>query len=410
MLIASFFDRLVRCGELTITSADGETRTFRGDESLVEVAIRLTDKKLEWEMLMDPQMRVPEAYVDGRLIIEKGDLRDFLLLAVVNNARYRGTVTARIIEQAGIWFRRLHQFNPATRSKRNVAHHYDLSGDLYELFLDSQRQYTCAYFNDEFDDIETAQRAKERHIAAKLMLQPGQRVVDLGCGWGALSLYLAKQFDIDVTGVTLSEEQHAYANRRAAELGIADRARFMLQDYRSVDGRFDRVVSIGMMEHVGLNHYDTLFEKVNDLMAEDGVGLIHCIGRASGPSANHRWLRKYIFPGSYAPALSEVMPSVERSGLWATDIEILRLHYAYTLKRWRELFHANWDEVAALYSEEFCRMWDVYLVATELFFTKQDGFIFHIQLAKDRDLVPITRDYITDFHRLSVHTDARAAE
>lgn len=410
MLIAGFFERLIRHGELTVTTADGETRTFTGDKSLTSVAIRLADKKLERDILIDPQMRVPEAYVEGRLIIEKGDLRDFLLLAVTNNAHDRGPFSARLIEGLGILLRRLHQFNPASRSRRNVAHHYDLSGDLYELFLDSERQYTCAYFDNELDDIETAQRTKERHIAAKLLLTPGQRVVDLGCGWGALGLYLAREHGVDVTGVTLSEEQHAYANRRAAEMGISERARFLLQDYREVQGTFDRVVSIGMMEHVGLNHYDTLFEKMRDLLTPDGVGLIHSIGRGHGPSMNHRWLRKYIFPGSYAPALSEVLPSIERSHLWVADIEILRLHYAYTLKRWRERFHANWEKAAALYSEEFCRMWDVYLVATELFFSRQDGFVFHIQFARERDHVPLTRDYITDFHRVMTSAQARAAE
>lgn len=394
MLIETFLGRLIKKGELTVLTADGRKRVFRGREPLHKVTIRFMDKQVERQIALNPQMAVPEAYVDGRLLVEEGDLRDFLDLCVVNLEEGLPLSGSTVANWFGHWGRRIQQFHTFRRAKSNVAHHYDLSGALYELFLDSEREYTCAYFRAGSEDIEQAQRDKERHIAAKLLLKPGHKVLDMGCGWGSLGLFLAATHGVDVTGVTLSEEQHAYANERAAGRGLAGQARFQLQDYRKATGKFDRIVSIGMMEHVGINHFHGMFRKVRDLLTDDGVALIHCIGRKDGPSVNHPWLTKYIFPGSYAPALSEVLPAVERSKLWVTDIEILRLHYAFTLKRWRELFLANWDKVAALYNERFCRMWDVYLVGTELFFSRQDGFIFQIQLAKDRWAVPLTRDYI----------------
>jgi cyclopropane-fatty-acyl-phospholipid synthase len=413
MLLDAFFRRLVRAGELTVVDALGRSRTYTGARPLARAAIRLADRRLEREILLDPQLAVPEAYVDGRLVVEEGDLRDFLEICAVGAEeglpRLSGWSVAR---HARFLARRVQQFHTFGRAKANVARHYDLSGALYALFLDEEREYTCAYFETGAEDIGTAQRAKERHVAAKLLLRPGHTVLDMGCGWGALALHLAADCRADVTGVTLSEEQHRWANARAAERGLADRARFRLQDYRAVQGRFDRVVSIGMMEHVGLNHYGTMFRKIRELLADDGVALVHSIGRKDGPSANHPWLTKHIFPGSYAPALSEVIPAIERQGLWITDVEILRLHYAHTLRRWRERFLANRDQVAALYDERFCRMWDVYLTATELFFSRSGGFIFQIQLAKDRHAVPLTRDYIREWEdaRRPTAAQAKAAE
>jgi cyclopropane-fatty-acyl-phospholipid synthase len=342
--------------------------------------------------------------------VEEGDLRDFLEICSVNTSiglPFSGYSFSGPLRRL---LRRLYQFHPPQRSKANVAHHYDLSGALYELFLDSERQYTCAYFPTGKEDIEEAQRAKERHIAAKLLLRPGQKVLDMGCGWGSLALHLAGEHQVDVTGVTLSEEQVRWGNERMRARGLGDRARLLLQDYRAATGRFDRIVSIGMLEHVGINHYGTLFRQIRDLLPDDGVALVHSIGRRDGPHINHPWLTKWIFPGSYAPALSEVIPAIERQGLWITDIEILRLHYAQTLKRWREKFLANWDKAKAIYDERFCRMWDVYLVGTELFFTHQGGFIFQIQIAKEQTAVPLTRDYIYEAEHGLPLAHARAAE
>ena len=293
-----------------------------------------------------------------------------------------------------------HRLNDRWRSERNVAHHYDLSDEMYGLFLDSERQYTCAYHPTGAEDIETAQRLKEQHIAAKLRLEPGMRVADLGCGWGSLAMYLARHHDVDVTAVTLSKEQVAWGNARARELGLADRVRLLHKDYREVEGTFDRVVSIGMLEHVGVRQYGRMFERIRALLPQHGVALVHSIGRVLGPGSTNPWIKKYIFPGGYIPALSEVLPSIERSGLWVTDIEVLRLHYAYTLKQWRERFVANWDKAAALYDERFCRMWEYYLATSEISFRHLDNMNFQIQVAVDRNTLPIARDYMLDEERL----------
>ncbi len=399
MLIQGFLKSLVRVGELTVIDAGGRRHVFRGGRPLHRVTIRLHDRRLEWQIVIDPQMAVPEAYMDGRLTIEEGTPFEFFDLCVSNLRANSVHAGLRELRRLVLLTRRLHQLNGRRRSLRNVHHHYDLSSELYGLFLDSEREYTCAYFPTGEEDIEAAQRAKELHIASKLLLLPGQRVLDIGCGWGTLGFYLARHYGVEVTGVTLSVEQCGWANERAQALGLADRCHFRVQDYREVTGTFDRIASIGMIEHVGVNHYGTMIKKVRDLLAPGGVALIHGIGRKDGPSSNHPWLRKYIFPGSYAPALSELLPAIERSSLWMTDLEVLRLHYAYTLQRWRERFYDHWDEAKALYDERFCRMWEIYLIGTELFFSRQDGFIFQIQLAKERDTVPLTRDYMFEHER-----------
>ena len=278
-----------------------------------------------------------------------------------------------------------------------MAHHYDLSDALYELFLDANRQYSCAYFISSDDTLERAQEQKQRHIAAKLLLRSGQRVLDIGSGWGGLALYLAHVADLDVTGVTLSTEQHAYSQRRASEIGADDRVRFLLKDYRQQDGLFDRIVLVGMFEHVGVGHYTQYFEKFRDLLEDDGVTLIHTIGSAGGPGAANAWINKYIFPGAYVPALSEILPVIERAGLYVTDIEVLRLHYAETLKAWRHRFIARRQTVAALYDEQFCRMWEFYLAGWEAAFRHTGLVVFQIQLRKRIDTVPLTRDYISDW-------------
>ena len=393
MLLSKSLERLIRWGRLTLVDADGQRHVFAG-EAGPSVTIRLADKRLEWELLVDAELKVGEAYMDERLIIEEGDLYAFLEICMTNLHGARLTGLARIAQSALNLVRRLGDANPVGKAQRNIAHHYDLSGELYRLFLDSERQYTCAYFPRGDETIEEAQRAKERLVATKLLLEPGQRIADLGCGWGALGLYLAREWGVDVTGVTLSAEQSRYAQERAEALGLASSVRFRLEDYRQLEGTFDRVVSVGMLEHVGRHHYDEMFAKIGGLLADDGVALVHSMGHMAGPGHPNAWIRKYIFPGGYIPALSDIIPAIERAGLWITDMEILRLHYAETLDRWRARFNANRPRVREIYDERFCRMWEFYLICSELIFRRQDAMVFHIQLAKRRDAVPLTREYL----------------
>ena len=409
MLAEALFKRVFTSGEVVLVDHAGR-RSHYGRPCGRRVVVRLRDAAIGRRLLLNPTLALGEGYMDRRILVEEGDIYDFLHLAADN--LQNGGAGWGSIPWAGAWehlLRRLHQHNSRARSGRNVAHHYDLSGELYALFLDSERQYTCAYHPTGSEDLETAQRLKERHIAAKLRLEPGMRVLDFGCGWGSLGLYLARRHEVDFTGVTLSREQVEWGNARAAELGLAHRVRLLHRDYREVEGRFDRVVSIGMLEHVGLGFYEELFRRIKARLTPDGVALLHSIGRMAGPSYTNAWIRKYIFPGGYIPALSEVLPAVERSGLWATDIEILRLHYAHTLRQWRQRFLANRDRAAALYDERFCRMWEYYLAASEVFFRVQDGMNFQIQLAPDRHTLPLARDYMTEEDRRSVPAARQAA-
>lgn len=397
MLLDPLLRRFVQRGDLTIIDSVGKPHRGVGAPGRISV-VRFKDRAIERDFLLRPDPAVGDAYMDGRLEIVEGDLLDFVMIGF-ENALAGGAGVARWLRLGNTALRRAHQFNTKLRARANIAHHYDLSGDFYSLFLDSERQYTCAYLPTGQEDLDQAQRAKERHIAAKLLVAPGQRVIDLGCGWGSLALFLAREYDVDVTGVTLSVEQAKWANERAAAVGLAHRARFEHCDYRDAQGTYNRVVSIGMLEHVGLNHYPVMFGKIRSLLTDDGVALVHSIGRASGPGHTSPWIRKHIFPGGYIPAMSEVLPWVERSGLWVTDVEILRLHYAETIRLWRQRFKANWAAAAAFYDERFCRMWDFYLVGSEAFFRAQDGMNFQIQLAKERHAVPLTRDYIVDHER-----------
>jgi cyclopropane-fatty-acyl-phospholipid synthase len=396
MLLASVLPRVIRVGRLSVVDADGRRHEFEGAPG-PSVGVRLHDPALHWKLLVRPRLFVPEAYMAGTLTIEEGSLYDFMDVLVSNDAALPDTPVLRLNRLAGRVIRRLHQHNPVPRARRNVAHHYDLSDQLYALFLDRDRQYSCAYFRTPGNDLETAQFDKKRHLAAKLLLRPGQTVLDIGSGWGGLALYLARECGVEVTGLTLSAEQHQVANRRAADAGLADRVRFHLRDYREEDGRYDRIVSVGMFEHVGVNQYPVFFRKLDALLQPDGVALLHSIGRMDGPGTTNPWLRKYIFPGGYSPALSEVVPQAERARLWITDIEILRLHYAETLRAWRRRFAANRDQIRALYDERFCRMWELYLVGAELAFRRDGHLVFQMQMAKAVDTVPLTRDYITEW-------------
>jgi len=396
MFFAQLLDRLIVAGSLTYIDPKGRTHRFGGEqiEGLKPVTVRLTDPALDLRLCLQPLLTTGEAYMEGKLIMEVGSLYDFLALAVVNIHRGHRAVWLKWGQSLSHLWRRLQQYNPLPQARRNAAHHYDLSLSLYELFLDPDKQYSCAYFEHPGTTLEEAQIAKKRHIMAKLLLSPGQKVLDIGCGWGGLGLSLGREAGVDVTGITLSEQQFHEAQKRAANAQRSDQVRFQLTDYREVTGTYDRIVSVGMFEHVGLNHFDEFFRVVHDRLAEDGVALIHFIARADGPGTTNPWIRKYIFPGGYSPALSEVLPAIERSGLFVTDIEILRLHYAETLRHWRQRFLANWARAAQLYDERFCRMWEFYLTGSEIAFRHQGHVVAQVQLSRRVDAVPLTRGYI----------------
>ena len=408
MLLSEFAKRVITEGDLTIIDAAGRRHRV-GDGRGRRAVIRLHDRSLHHRLAINPHLYVGEAYMDGTLTLEQGSLYDFLDICAANVERVGAQPLSRIIGRAERLLRHLHQYNPARRARANAAHHYDLSDGLYDLFLDADRQYSCAYFTHDHDDLEQAQRDKKRHLAAKLLLKPGVRVLDISSGWGGLALYLAEAGAGEVVGITLSKEQLKVSRERAARAGLADRVRFELCDYRALEGSFDRIVSVGMFEHVGVRHYPEFFRAMRDLLTEDGVALLHSIGRADGPGATNPWIRKYIFPGSYTPALSEVLPVVERLGLWVTDMEILRLHYAQTLRLWRNQFLAHRGRIAELYDERFCRMWEFYLTGCELAFRRMGHMVFQLQLARRQDAVPLTRDYLTDWERGRLDT-AIAAE
>ena len=391
-LLALALRPFIRRGNLRITTARGAAYQF-GDGSGKPVAVRFTEAAAIRRLLLDPELRLGEAYMDGSLVIEQGSIADLLAILLGQNRTGEPPAFARPRWILRFVRRRLQQFNQPRKARRNVAHHYDLDRRLYSLFLDADRQYSCAYFETDNQSLDDAQLAKKRHLAAKLLVEPGKRVLDIGSGWGGLALYLAEFCRARVTGVTLSEEQLRRSRARAAERQLGDAAEFRLQDYRDLAGSFDRIVSVGMFEHVGVVFYNAFFRKCAALLADDGVMLLHSIGRSEGPNVTNPWIAKYIFPGGYIPALSEVLPAIERAGLFVTDIEILRLHYAETLKAWRARFLAHSQEVKRIYDERFLRMWEFYLAASEMAFREQAMMVFQIQLTKRQGVVPMTRDY-----------------
>jgi cyclopropane-fatty-acyl-phospholipid synthase len=392
-LLQGVLSSFMQVGTLCVTTARGRTFTV-GDATGKSIAVRFRSRAAELGAMLDPGLTLGEAYMDGTFIVERGSIADVLELAF-SQPRFDNSSRLGAPQWLArdLW-RRLQQFNNRARSRRNVAHHYDLDGRLYSLFLDADRQYSCAYFEFPDQSLDDAQLAKKRHIAAKLLTEPGNRVLDIGCGWGGLALYLAKSTGARVTGVTLSQEQLAVARARAEEKALAGAVEFRLEDYRDIIGTFDRIVSVGMLEHVGVGFYRAFFSRCADLLADDGIMLISCIGRTEGPGITNPFIAKYIFPGGYIPALSEVLPSIERAGLLVTDIEILRLHYADTLKVWRERLRAHREEVEHLYDARFYRMWEFYLASSEMTFRRQSMMVFQIQIAKRQDVIPITRDYI----------------
>ncbi|MEO9191752.1 MAG: cyclopropane-fatty-acyl-phospholipid synthase family protein, partial [Acetobacteraceae bacterium] len=390
--------RLITLGRLTVRWPDGSTSAYAGPPgSGPEAGLALHDATTVRRLVLNPALSAGECYMDGGLTPDGCDIYQALDLLIANMmANAHGHPLARLRSGVLAARRRIDQYNSANRARANVAHHYDLNGRLYSLFLDRDRQYSCAYFPRGDETLEEAQTAKKRHIAAKLCLdRPDLTVLDIGSGWGGLGLTLARDYGARVLGVTLSTEQLAESRARAKAEGLTDRVRFELLDYRSITERFDRIVSVGMFEHVGIVHYRTFFETVARCLKPDGVMLLHAIGRNEQPGITNPWLAKYIFPGGYCPALSEVLTPLERSKLLVTDVEILRLHYAETLRHWRRRFAANRDAIAALYDERFCRMFEFYLAGAELSFRRENMMIFQIQLAREQTAVPLTRDYIT---------------
>ncbi len=387
--------RIVRRGRLQVTWSDGGVSVY-GDGAGLSAHVAFRDRRTEWRVLRNPELAVGEAYMDGAIVFPEDTLLDFLMLLNENWNEFRREPLYASLSRFRFLARPFVQNNSMFRARRNIKHHYDLDGRIYRLFLDSDMQYSCAYFDRPGAELEEAQWAKKRHLASKLALGPGQKVLDIGSGWGGLGLFLADFFDVDVTGVTLSTEQHAISNQRARERGLDRRARFELKDYRALDQKFDRIVSVGMFEHVGAPRYGEFFAAAASLLKDNGTMLLHSIGRSGPPTTTNSWIAKYIFPGGYIPALSEVLKAVERVGLFVTDIEILRLHYAETLHAWRDRFRARWDDAAAIYDERFCRMWDFYLAGSEAAFRSSDMMVFQIQITKEREALPITRDYMTE--------------
>jgi cyclopropane-fatty-acyl-phospholipid synthase len=391
-LLDIVFARTVRRGALTVINASGEARRY-GDSSGPPVTVRFTSPAWQRRVIFDPELRLGEAYMDGGVVVETGSIADFLDILAGNIGVGPPAFRVAWLRSARTVFRRLFRANTLINASRNAQHHYNINFDIYRMFLDEDMQYSCAYFERADASLDEAQQAKKRHIAAKLLLnRPNLSILDIGCGWGGLGIYLAKTTRAHVTGISLSDEQVKVARERAeAERASCD---FRLQDYRDVSGQFDRIVSIGMFEHVGKRYYAAFFEKCRQALKDDGIALLHTVGRLDGPCDTHPWVWRYIFPGGYTPALSELAPVIERSGLILADVEVLRLHYAETLKAWRERFLARREEVLQVLDERFLRMWEYYLAGFEASFRHSGLAVFQIQLAKTMDAVPLTRDYM----------------
>ena len=390
-LLRYFLKQFIRRGTMRFTTASGAEFSC-GDGTGTPVAVRFLTTEAERRVLLNPELTLGEIYMDGSFVVEEGSIAD--ALAILLDQPEILPRWAKLQWWLRYLVRRAQQFNPRPRSRNNVARHYDLDGRLYSLFLDADKQYSCAYFETPDATLDDAQLAKKRHLAAKLLIERGDRVLDIGSGWGGLGLYLAEMTGANITGVTLSTEQLQVSNARAAERNLAQSAKFLLEDYRDIPGPFERIVSVGMFEHVGVDFYETYFRRCAELLTDDGVIVLHSIGRSDGPDVTNPWVAKYIFPGGYIPALSEVIPAIERAGLLVCDIEILRLHYAETLKAWRERFMARREEAVRLYDERFARMWEFYLASSEMSFRKQNMMNFQIQITKRQGVVPMTRDYI----------------
>ena len=399
-LLDRMLAKLLKHGELTVIGPSGETRRYgTPDPELKPVTLRLMDRRAALQILRDPTIGAVEAWMDDRLRLEQGEIIDLTRMVRRNIRWEERNDRSNFLRHSGKLRHWLDTYNLRRQARRNVAHHYDVGNDVYRLFLDSDMQYSCAYFTDPTNDLEQAQRDKKAHIAAKLRLEPGQRVLDIGCGWGGLALYLNRVADVDVLGITLSEEQLALARQRAEEAGVADRVKFELTDFRDVTGEFDRVVSVGMFEHIGTSFYPAFFRKVRELLTYDGVALLHTIGRMGTPGKTDRFMHKYIFPGGYVPALSEVMKASEPERLIMSDCEILRLHYMYTLQAWYDRFKANRDEIVRLRGERLWKLYAFYLAGAMTMFSDGGMVVYQLQYMRNRWAAPITRDYMIDTER-----------
>jgi cyclopropane-fatty-acyl-phospholipid synthase len=403
-MLRLFLSRIVRQGTLTVIQSNGNKMVLGAGKP--HVAMRLADERAGWELLLDPDLKLGELYVAGRLTVENGDIGDLLDLLMRNLAQVKPSGLHKFARTLRRLLRRTVQFNPSRSAREHAKHHYDLSGELYDLFLDSDRQYSRAYFLSPRDSLEEAQQNKKRHIIGKLNLDStGLKVLDIGCGWGGSALDLARDHGAEVLSVTLSDEQIGIARMRTQQNGLQERCRFELTDYRALRGRYDRIVSVGMFEHIGIAYCAAFFAKVRELLSDDGAMLLHSICRSDAPGSTNPWIAKYIFPGGYAPALSEVLQAIEASALIVTDIEVLRLHYAYACHLWRKRFVANRGGARRIYDERFCRMWELYLAGAEIAFRHDGQAVFQIQLAKRQDAVPPTRDYMLDIER-AMRSDA----
>ena len=394
MQLVSFLNKLFKEDGFILIDADSKKYIIGNPKKKEPITLRLIDKKLHFKLLFYPDLYFGEAYTDGTLEIKNGSLTDFLEIAMKNIGRNEINIFGRILNKIRGTYRYLTNFNLAKKSKDNVAHHYDISEDLYNLFLDPKRQYSCAYFKNENESLETAQNNKIDHIIKKLNLQPNQKVLDIGSGWGSLAIDIAKKTKCEVTGITLSENQYKYSLNKAKENNLENQVQFKLADYRNINEKFDRVVSVGMFEHVGRKYYKTFFRQVNSLLNDEGLALIHTIGSVAGPRDPQPWITKYIFPGGYTPSMSEVAGPIEKSGLIISDLEVLRNHYSLTLKNWKERCISNKSKILEMFDEKFFRMWEFYLASCELAFKWGDQVVFQIQLTKNQTTAPITRDYI----------------
>jgi len=412
-LLSNMLKHFIKQGTLRVIDSDGIIHEFGGTPKEPVVTIRFSDPKLPMKLVMDPDLAAGEAYMDERLVFEDSTLADFMEMVAANKRGLGTYPMQKFLRSISMMFRKIQQSNPLgiEGAQKNVAHHYDLSDELYRLFLDEDLQYTCAYFENGDETLEEAQLKKKRHVAAKLKLEDGLKIVEFGCGWGGFSLYLASLYDdIEIEAVTLSTEQQQVAEARAKEAGVDDRVKFKLLDYREVEGRFDRVVSVGMMEHIGAHNYDELFKKAYDTMSDDGLGFFHTIGHMSPPGNTSSFLRKYIFPGGYTPAISEVTAATERQHLWVSDIEVWRMHYAETLKEWNARFQANRARIAEIYDERFCRMWEFYLISGESIFRTGPQMIIQMQIARTREAAGLTRDYIFETEKKLKALESKAGK
>jgi len=394
MYLVKFLNKLIKDDGFVLVDANSNNYVIGTPKKETPVRLKILDKKLHYKLFFYPDLFFGEAYTDGSIVIENGTLTEFLDIALRNVGRNETNIFSTTLNKFRGTHRFLTNFNFVSKSKSNVAHHYDISDDLYELFLDTKRQYSCAYFKNENDTLETAQNNKIDHIIKKLNLKPNQRILDIGSGWGSLAIEIAKKSQCEVVGITLSENQLEYSKKKAKEMNLENQVQFRLIDYRQINEKFDRVVSVGMFEHVGRKFYNKYFEQVSNFLKDDGIALIHTIGSVNSPRDPHPWITKYIFPGGYTPSLSEISLPIEKSGLIISDLEILRMHYAHTLRHWKERFLNEKEKVLEMFDEKFFRMWEFYLTASQMVFKWGDQVVFQFQLTKKKDTTSITRDYI----------------